>query len=163
MHDRSTYFSPLNRLFITHTAYVAERRLRVRLRRLLAYYIAPKKRWSKTKKKTVAVVYERNGNMCFFGVRDGRLLESLPRPKSPGAAECSALGKWRLRRTRRPIGIGRFGGHYVCPLDEAVGALTSTPEEGNGVLLGVPSPSCLRGVNHARHCMGHDVEFDKNI
>lgn len=105
------------------------------------------------------VCFLKDGNL-FFGVLHGRLLESLPRPKSPGAAECSALGKWRLRRTRRPIGIGRFGGHYVCPLDEAVGALTSTPEEGNGVLLGVPFPSCLRGVNHARHCMGHDVEFD---
>ena len=82
---------------------------------------------------------------------DGRLLESLPRPKSPGAAACSASGKWRWRRTRRPIGIRRPEGAFIYSLDETMSALTSMPEEGSGVLDRVPSPSCLRDVNHARH------------
>ena len=81
-------------------------------------------------------------------------------PKKPRGSRVLSLGEMAFAAHKAANRNWPIRGSFVCPLDEAVGALTSTPEEGNGVLLGVPFPSCLRGVNHARHCMGHDVEFD---
>lgn len=49
---------------------------------------------------------EHEKKISFFFSRGecppGRLLESLPRLQGPEAAVCSASGKWRRRRTRRP-------------------------------------------------------------